>query len=194
MAEFRRTVSIVAVLNLIFFFAEVIIANAIGSLSLLADSIDFFEDASVNTLIFFALAWKPKTRAWIARVLALFLLVPAVLGVVNVVNRGLEPEAPSPLPLALMAIAAFVINLFCALLLARHRSDGGSLGNAAWLASRNDALANVAILIGAIISTIVNTGWIDIVIGVGIVIMNADAALVILRSANSEAGNSNPTP
>lgn len=179
--------AIVALLNLAFFIAEVIVANRIGSLSLLADSIDFFEDASVNALIFFALAWKPKTRSRIAKLLALVLLVPAILGVYNVVSRGLEPQAPAAGPLALMAALAFVINVFCAILLARHRKGTGSLGKAAWLASRNDAIGNLAIIAGAIGSLFLNTGWIDIAIGVGIVIMNADAALVIMRSAQGEA-------
>ena len=44
----RRTVVLVAILNLAYFFVEFGMARAIGSVSLYADSIDFLEDASVK--------------------------------------------------------------------------------------------------------------------------------------------------
>ena len=47
----RRAVAIVALLNLAYFGIEFAVALAIGSVSLLADSADFFEDAAVNFLI-----------------------------------------------------------------------------------------------------------------------------------------------
>lgn len=54
----RRAVLLVAGLNLAYFFIEGAIALAIGSVSLLADSVDFFEDFAVNTLIAIALGWS----------------------------------------------------------------------------------------------------------------------------------------
>jgi len=51
----RRIVRLVALLNLGYFAIEFIVAIAIGSVSLFADSIDFMEDASVNLLIAVAL-------------------------------------------------------------------------------------------------------------------------------------------
>jgi hypothetical protein len=44
-------------LNLAYSGVEFAVALAIGSVSLLADSIDFLEDAPVNLLIAFALGW-----------------------------------------------------------------------------------------------------------------------------------------
>ena len=59
----RRTVLAVALLNLAYFGVEFAVAQSIASVSLLADSVDFLEDASVNLLIFFAIAWTATTRA-----------------------------------------------------------------------------------------------------------------------------------
>ena len=50
--SFKKAVFLVAVLNLIFFFIEFLVALNIRSVSLLADSIDFIEDTSINFLIF----------------------------------------------------------------------------------------------------------------------------------------------
>jgi Co/Zn/Cd efflux system component len=51
MDDLRGAVRLVAILNLAYFGVEFAVALAIGSVSLLADSIDFLEDASVNFLI-----------------------------------------------------------------------------------------------------------------------------------------------
>lgn len=74
----RRAVLIVALANLAYFGIEFIVALRIGSASLLADSADFFEDASVNLLIFFAMAWSAHSRARVAMAMALILLLPAL--------------------------------------------------------------------------------------------------------------------
>jgi len=52
--SFRRTLIIVALLNLAYFFIEFLAAVKINSVSLFADSIDFLEDTFVNLLIFFS--------------------------------------------------------------------------------------------------------------------------------------------
>ncbi len=73
----RRIVLIVALLNLGYFGVEFTVALAIGSVSLLADSVDFLEDASVNLLIFLALAWSTQTRARVGMAMSGILLIPA---------------------------------------------------------------------------------------------------------------------
>jgi hypothetical protein len=59
----HRAVRFVALLNLGYFGIEFVVARAIGSVSLFADSIDFLEDATVNGLIFIALGWSAAQRS-----------------------------------------------------------------------------------------------------------------------------------
>lgn len=65
----RRAVVIVAMLNLAYFGNEFSMAELIGSVSLLADSIDFLEDVSVNFLIAVALGWTMARRAVVGKML-----------------------------------------------------------------------------------------------------------------------------
>ena len=184
--SFRRTVLLVALLNLGYFGIEFAVALSIGSVSLFADSVDFLEDASINLLIFFAFAWSARSQARVGSVLAFVILVPAVATIVVAVQKILAPVPPSVVPLSLAAGGALVVNLTCALLLVRHRNAGGSMVRAAWLSARNDALANVAI-IGVAVATIwVRTGWIDIAVGVAIGLLNADAARAVWSAARDE--------
>jgi Co/Zn/Cd efflux system component len=72
----RRVVRLVAILNVAYFGIEFAVAQAIGSVSLFADSIDFLEDASINLLILVALGWTARKRARVGIGLAGILLVP----------------------------------------------------------------------------------------------------------------------
>src|SRR5712664_441058 len=74
----RRTVTLVALLNLAYFGVEFAVALIIGSVSLFADSIDFLEDATVNGLILVALGWNARRRSMVGMVLAAVLFAPAI--------------------------------------------------------------------------------------------------------------------
>src|SRR5690242_15633418 len=117
----HRVVWLVALLNLAYFGVEFTVALAIGSVSLLADSIDFLEDASVNLLIFLALGWPPAARARVGMALAAILLVPALALLWALWHKLQLPVPPPPLPLSATGLGALVVNLACAMLLARYR-------------------------------------------------------------------------
>jgi Co/Zn/Cd efflux system component len=67
-----------------------------------------------------------------------------------------------------------------------ERGAGGSLTRAAFLSARNDALANVAIIAAGIVTAVTLSGWPDLVVGLGIAALNADAAREVWRAAHEE--------
>jgi Co/Zn/Cd efflux system component len=185
-AGLRRVVRLVAVLNLAYFGIEFAVAVAIGSVSLFADSIDFLEDASVNFLILAALEWSTGRRAKLGMLLAGILLIPGLATLWTAWLKFNVPVPPSPAPLSLTGVGALGINLSCALMLARHRHRGGSLMRAAFLSARNDALANVAIIGAGLITVFYPSAWPDLIVGLGIAILNADAARQVWQAAHEE--------
>lgn len=182
----RRTVTIVAVLNLAYFGVEFTVALAIGAVSLLADSADFFEDAAVNLLILAALGWSAGRRAKVGMLLSGILLVPALAFVWTLSEKFNAPAAPAAIPLSLTGAGALAINSLCAILLARFRSDAGSLTRAAFLSARNDALANIAIVAAGVVTLRYPSVWPDVIVGFGIAFMNLDAARAIWMAARDE--------
>lgn len=183
----RRVVLIVALLNLAYFGVEFAVATAIGSVSLFADSIDFLEDASVNLLIAAALAWTAKNRARVGMALAAILLVPGMATLWTAWEKFNTPVAPDPVPLSLAALGALVVNLTCAFMLARYRHHSGSLTRAAFLSARNDAFANVAIVFAALATAFLwRSAWPDLIVGLAIALMNADAAREVWEAARKE--------
>ena len=142
----RQVVRLVAILNLSYFVIEFAVALSIGSVSLFADSVDFLEDASVNFLIFAALGWSIRQRARVGMALAGILLIPAIATIWTAWDKYNAPTVPEPVLLTLTGAGACIINFSCAYMLVRYRTHGGSLTRAAFLSSRNDVLANIAII------------------------------------------------
>jgi Co/Zn/Cd efflux system component len=185
--DLRRVIRLVAILNLGYFGIEFAVARVIGAVSLFADSIDFLEDASINLLIAFALGWEPKQRARLGMGLAMILLAPAIAGLWTAWQKLVSPSVPAPGPLTLTGTGALLVNLTCAFLLARFRHHGGSLTKAAFLSARNDTLANVAIIAtGAVTAFWWHSAWPDLIVGIGIAVMNADAAREVFEAAREE--------
>jgi Co/Zn/Cd efflux system component len=185
-ANLRQVVIIVAVLNLAYFGVEFAIAGAIGSVSLFADSVDFLEDASVNFLIAIALEWNATNRARLGMALACILLIPGLATLWMAWEKFMVPFPPAPLPLTLTGAGALAVNLSCAFLLVRFRTHSGSLTRAAFLSARNDAVANVAIIVAGFVTAYTLSGWPDLIVGLGIAAMNADAAREVWRAAHEE--------
>lgn len=182
----RRAVAFVALANLGYFGIEFGVALAIGSVSLFADGIDFLEDASVNLLILIALEWTAGKRALLGMALAGVLLVPAVAALWTAVEKFASHVPPAPIPLSLTGLGALAVNSACALVLARFRHDRGSLTKAAFLSARNDALTNIVIIITGFVTAYWQSIWPDLIVGVGIAIMNADAAREVWTTARNE--------
>ena len=185
-ANLRKVVIIVAVLNLAYFGVEFAVALAIGSVSLFADSVDFLEDASVNFLIAIALGWSATSRARVGMALAGILLIPGIATFWMAWEKFLVPLPPAALPLSLAGAGALAINLSCAFMLAHVRAHSGSLTRAAFLSARNDCLANVAIIAAGFVTAYTLSGWPDLIVGLGIAAMNADAAREVWSAARAE--------
>jgi Co/Zn/Cd efflux system component len=193
MKRLRTAVIWVAVLNLTYFGVEFATALAIGSVSLFADSVDFLEDASINILIAVGLGWTARRRAFLGMVLAIILLVPAAAGLWTAWQKLASLVPPAPLPLTLTGLGALVVNLSCAFILARFRDHRGSLTKAAFLSARNDAFANLAIIAaGGVTAYLWRSAWPDLIVGVGIAIINADAAREVWEAAHDERRSAEP--
>ena len=183
----RRCLRWVAALKLGYFGIEFTVALAIGSVALFADSIDFLQDAAVSLLVMLGLGWSLRQRAWLGMALAGALLIPAFAALSTAWENLMAPAAPAPMALTLAGMGALAVNVACTLLLARYRAQGCSLTRAAFLSVRNDVLANLAIIAaGLVTAQLWPSAWPDLIVGLGIAAMNADAAREVWIVARHE--------
>lgn len=190
----RRAVALVGLLNFAYFFVEFGLAHRFGSVSLLADSIDFLEDAAINGLIFVGLGLSLAARSRLGIALSGILLVPSAFAAWAAFQKFLHPVPPDAVGLGIVAVGALGINLGCAFILARHRHGSGSLTKAAFLSARNDALANVAMIVAGLVTTAWVSPLPDFVVGIGILVLNADAAVKVFRAAKAERSDLTTAP
>lgn len=185
-ARLRQVVRFVALANIAYCAVELTVGQAIGSVSLFADSIDFLEDAAVNGLILLALDWPIASRARIGQLLAALLLAPGLATLWTAWRKFADPVAPHALALGVVGGGALVVNLACAGALVRFRESGGSLTKAAFLSARNDAFANLGIIGAGVATHLTRSHWPDLVVGLGIFAMNLDSAGEVFAAARHE--------
>lgn len=185
-ARLRRVVLTVAGLNLGYFVVELTVALTAGSVALLADSVDFLEDTSVNLLVWLALSWPLARRSVAGKVMAVIILGPAALAAVQLIGRITAPVVPEVGPLILASLGAIAVNGTSAWLLAAVRHHGGSLSRAAFLSARNDVVVNLAIIAMAGLTAWTRSGWPDLVLGCVILGLAAFAAHEVWEVSEEE--------
>ena len=193
-SDFRNAVKFVAAANFAYFGIEFAVAQAIGSVSLFADSVDFLEDTSINLLILLALGWSAVGRKRMAKLLAVLILVPSLAALWTAFAKFGNPVAPAAIPLTITGAGALLVNLVCALRLAAHRDGTGGLSRAAFLSARNDVYANIAIIAAGFITTATLSFWPDLVVGLGIALINGAAAKEIWEAADADISELHEEP
>jgi Co/Zn/Cd efflux system component len=84
-----------------------------------------------------------------------------------------------------MALVALVANVYCAWLLLPHRKgDSAQIG--IWLSTRNDALANVAVVFAAVGTAAFESIWPDVLVGLAIASVNLWSAYTIFQRSLAE--------
>jgi len=115
------------------------------------------------------------------------LLVPGLATLWTAWEKFWTPVPPEPVALSLAGLGALAVNLSCAFMLARYRHHSGSLTKAAFLSARNDAFANVAIVAAGLVTAFLwPSAWPDLIVGLGIALLNADAAREVWEAARDE--------
>lgn len=183
--KYRRALWIALVVNLGMFAAEIIASQVSGSVSLMADAIDFFGDAG-NYGISLAVVGLPlATRARAALFKAacmgafgIFVLGKAVWNL----KAGIPPEAATMGVVGVLALAA---NLGVAFVLYRFR-EGDANMRSVWICTRNDAIGNVAVLLAAVGVFGTGSAWPDLLVAAVMGGLAIGGAATVLRHARDE--------
>lgn len=182
---YRKVLWIVLVINAAMFGVEIIAGWQARSVSLQADALDFFSDATTYaiTLVVLGMGARARSMAGLAKGLSMGLFGLWVLA--TTVARYFEAEPPVAEVMGSIGLLALVANLFCAFLLYKFRS-GDSNMRSVWLCSRNDAIANVAVVGAGVGVWVSASAWPDLAVGAGIALLSLWAAVSIVKQALAE--------
>ena len=185
---YRRALWWVVVLNLGFGLCEIVGGFLANSQALKADALDFMGDGSITFVGLLALGWADSTRARVALAQGIFLGALGIGVIAMATSRALNAILPEAELMGGIGILALIVNVTAAVILARFRGNGDAQARAIWLFSRNDALANVAVILAAALVFALDSAWPDIIIAGGIAALFLQSAWEIIRDARKELG------
>ncbi|MDP2142857.1 MAG: cation transporter [Gallionella sp.] len=179
------TLKTVLAINAVMFVVELAAGLLGDSISLVADSLDMLGDAMVYGFSLYVVARSStmKARAALLKggIMAAFGLF--VLG--QAIYRIAFPQLPVYEAIGAIGLLALAANGTCFFLLWRHRADDINMSSV-WLCSRNDIIANIAVLFAAVGVWLTHSGWPDILIGLALASLFLHSALHVLRDALKE--------
>jgi Co/Zn/Cd efflux system component len=183
--RFRRALWLALILNVLMFVVEIVGGLKSGSVSLLADAVDFAGDAANYGLslavLSMGLMWRARA-AWIKGASMGAYGVFVLTRTAWAAAWGAPPEAVTMGGVALLALA---VNVGVALLLYAFR-NGDANARSVWLCSRNDAIGNVAVLLAALGVAGAGSAWPDLLVAGVMALLALTASVSIVRQARIE--------
>lgn len=183
--RYRRVLWIALFVNLFMFGVELVGGWAAGSVSLLADAVDFFGDAANYGISLFVLGLAPIWRSRTA------LVKGATMGGygVFVIGTALWHLAAGTVPKAgtmgAIGVAALAANGLVAVLLFAFRNGDANM-RSVWLCTRNDMIGNVAVLLAALGVWQAGSGLPDLFVAMVMGTLGLTAARSVIVQARAE--------
>lgn len=187
---YRRVLWFALIVNLGMFGVEIAGALISRSVALQADALDFLGDAANYGI---SLAVVGLHLTWRARAALLKGLSMGAFGIwviATTVWRVVEGGVPEAHIITSVGIAALVANVAVTVALFRHRAGDANM-RSVWLCSRNDAIANVAVIAAGAGVWASGTFWPDVAVGAVIAGLALTASFDVVKRALSELRRAN---
>lgn len=181
----RGTLQIVLVINAVMFLVIATAALFGNSTALLADSIDNLGDALTYALSLYAVSRGAATKARVALFKGALIFLAACFVMSQIIYKLLVPDLPVFEIMGVFSLLGLAANSVCLYLLWRHRHEDVNMSSV-WECSRNDIAANLSVFIAAGTVWLVGSGWPDLVVAIGLVLLLLRSAVRVISSAIKE--------
>lgn len=182
---YRRALWLALVLNVLMFGVELVYSFKAGSVSLLADAVDFLGDAGNYAVALFVLGLAPVWRSRSALWKGWLMLGYGVFVLAKSAWQWAAGTVPEAFIMTWVSLLALAVNLGVAALLYAHR-NGDAQARSVWLCSRNDALGNLAVMLAAGGVWATAHGWPDVVVALALAGLALSSGLAVIRHARRE--------
>ncbi|MDA9573366.1 cation transporter [Rickettsiales bacterium] len=183
--KYRKILWIVLFINLGMFILEIFSGLISGSQSLLADSLDFFSDAANYGISLYVLSKSITLRAKASLIKGYSMGILGIFVALSTIYKVFFAVTPKAEIIGAVGFIALAANLFSAFLLYKYRK-GDSNRTSVWICSRNDAIANIAVIFAGIGVWITSTKWPDLMVAFIIASISLSGAFHIIKKAKKE--------
>jgi|TARA_Y100000310_G_C20572196_1_gene758626 Co/Zn/Cd efflux system component len=164
-------------------FVVIVVASQMAkSTALFADSLDNLGDALTYGLSLMVVASGTSAKAKVALFKGLLILAAAVVVGSQIAHRLMFPTTPIFELMGVFSVIALAANSLCLFLLWRHRDEDINM-NSVWECSRNDIAANLSVFVAAGAVWLVGSGWPDIVVACGLVVLLLRSSVRVISSS-----------
>ena len=181
----RATLQLVLVINAIMFLVIVAAALYGKSTALLADSMDNLGDALTYGLSLYAVSRGAAVKARVALFKGGLIFLAALVVACQVAWRLVVPGVPLFEIMGAFSVLGLAANSLCLYLLWRHRHEDVNMSSV-WECSRNDIAANLAVFVAAGGVWLTGSGWPDILVALGLVVLLLRSAIRVISAALAE--------
>jgi Co/Zn/Cd efflux system component len=190
-ARYRRILWLALGANLAMFFIEVMASALSGSSSLAADALDFLGDSANYAASLGAIALGGLWTSRVAFVKGLAMFGFGVVVLAYAAWRAVLGVAPEPFTMGAVALAALGVNLGVAALLFRYRKGDANM-RSVWLCTRNDVIANLAVIAAAV--GVFGTGslWPDFAVAAVLAVLGVTSGAIVIEHARLELVSARP--
>jgi cation diffusion facilitator family transporter len=185
LATYRRVLWVVLLVNAVMFGIEAVSGLFAQSVALQADALDFLGDAANYGIAIFVLGHSLRWRAGTALLKGVAMAGFGVFVLSLAIYRTFVVGVPNASLMGSVGVLALLANVFCAVLLYRHRA-GDSNMRAVWLCSRNDAIGNIAVMAAAAGVFATDTGWPDAAVAAVMATLAFTSSWQVIRHALAE--------
>lgn len=182
---YRRVLWVALIVNFLMFGIEIGAGVQAGSVSLLADAIDFFGDGANYALSLAVLSMGLGWRSGAAMVKAVSMLAFGVAVLGRAAWSAWQGITPEPLTMGVVGLLALSANVGVAVLLYKFR-DGDANMRSVWLCTRNDALGNLAVMAAALGVFGTGASWPDLGVAAIMAALALSAGWAVLAQARRE--------
>jgi Co/Zn/Cd efflux system component len=192
-ARHRGVLWAVLSINIALFAMELASGLWVGSNALLGDSLDMLGDALVYGASLLVVGRSAQAEARVAVGKGVLMALLAVGVVVDAVGRVSAGSPPASAVVGAVGALALAGNAVCFALLYAHRGDNLNL-RSTWLCSRNDLIANLAVIASAAAVTVTRSPWPDALVGGGLALLWLRTSVRVLREAAPAARRATTAP
>lgn len=186
--RYRKALWVALLISTTMFLIEVAGGFRSYSVSLLADAVNFAANAASYGSLLATASMSLLLRARGALIMGFSMGAYGIFVLVVGGWNAVVDKMPEPITMGIIAVLAFTANVVITIMLFAFRTGNVDMRHG-WLCSRNDVLANFAVVLAAL--GVLGTGsiWPDLIVGVILGWLTIGAALALVRQARQEIRN-----
>lgn len=181
----RGTLQIVLAVNALMFLVIAGAALYGRSTSLLADSLDNLGDALTYGLSLYAVSRETRVKAKVALFKGALIGLASATVIAQIVYKLMVPALPIFEVMGTFSLLGLLANGLCLFLLWRHRHEDVNMSSV-WECSHNDIASNLSVFVAAGGVWLTGSGWPDIVVAAGLVLLLMRSAIRVISAARKE--------